>query len=73
MKKLRLIYLIILCVSSIVMAIIAPYITKELGGTIILMIGMITGALGSLLIILTEYVFPHGLYVRGKKKQHRVL
>jgi hypothetical protein len=64
MKTFRLITLIILMVSSIVMAFVAPYHVSEWQAQAVLVSGMVAGALGMLLIILTEYVFPHGLYMR---------
>ena len=64
MKKFRLITMIILMVGCIIMAFVAPYHVSEWQSQAILISGMVAGALGMLLIILTEYVFPHGLYMR---------
>ena len=64
MKAFRLITLITLMISSIILAVIVPYHVSEWQSQAVLIMGMVTGALGMLLIILTEYVFPHGLYMR---------
>ena len=64
MKKFRLITLITLMVGSIIIAFVAPYHVSEWEAQAIIIMGMVAGALGMLLIILTEYVFPHGLYMR---------
>jgi hypothetical protein len=65
-------------VGSIIMAFVAPQHVSEWEGKAILIMGMVAGALGMLLIILTEYVFPQGLYLRTSltdktAKQIRIL
>ena len=67
-KKLRFIVLISLMVSGFILAIVAPQYLNEYSEKIILVGGMLSGALAMLLIILSEYVFPLGLYVRVNKK-----
>ena len=71
MKTFRLITLSILMIGCIIMACVAPHYVSEWQG-------MVAGALGMLLIILTEYVFPQGLYLRTSPtnktaKQIRIL
>ena len=75
MKKIKLVVLILLCIASTTMAIIIPFYVKDTYGVAIIMMGMISGALGMLLIILMEYVYPYGLYMRSRKtrKQIRIL
>ena len=64
MKLFRLITLITLMISSIILAVVVPYHVSEWESQAILIMGMVAGGLGMLLIILTEYVFPNGLYMR---------
>lgn len=78
MKTFRLITLSILMIGCIIMACVAPHYVSEWQGQAILIMGMVAGALGMLLIILTEYVFPQGLYLRTSPtnktaKQIRIL
>jgi hypothetical protein len=71
MKTLRLITLITVGVASIAMAIIAPQYVHEYASAVILVVGMSAGALGMLLIILSEYVFPEGLHFKWHKDSSR--
>lgn len=78
MKTFRLITLSILMIGCIIMACVAPHYVSEWQGQAVLIMGMVAGALGMLLIILTEYVFPQGLYLRTSPtnktaKQIRIL
>tara|TARA_R110001592_G_scaffold151978_2_gene379133 strand:+ start:732 stop:932 length:201 start_codon:yes stop_codon:yes gene_type:complete len=65
-------------IGCIIMACVAPHYVSEWQGQAVLIMGMVAGALGMLLIILTEYVFPQGLYLRTSPtnktaKQIRIL
>ena len=71
MKKLfRRIYLITLGVLSIATGIVGVYHTHEFWAQVILLSGMIAGAIGVWLIALTE-AYPEGVYMRVNKKSNK--
>lgn len=63
MKLFRRIYLITLGVLSLVMGVIAVNVVHDFWGQVVMLTGMIAGALGMFLIAMTE-AFPEGLYLR---------
>ncbi len=71
MKLFRRIYLITLGVLSLATGIVGATQVHEFWAGVILLSGMIAGALGVWLIALTEYYAPHGLYMRVSKKSNK--
>ena len=70
MKLFRRIYLITLGVLSLATGIIGATQVHEFWAGVILLSGMIAGALGVWLIALTE-ANPHGLYMKVSKKSNK--